>query len=97
LFHIPIIQESIFNTLTTCKKNGFFVYGIERDGNIYTKTDLTGNALFIIGGEDKSLSEQVRKKCDAILEIPQFGKVNSLNMSVATSIVLFERVRQITQ
>ena len=60
----------------------------------YFKTDLTGNNLFIIGGEDKSVSQPIIDKADTLTSIPQFGKVNSLNMSVATAIILFERVRQ---
>lgn len=95
IFHIPIIRLSIFNAIKTLKDSGFYVFGIERDGRVYHSVDLSENTLFIIGGEDKSLSDSVRSKCDEILEIPQHGKVNSLNMSVATSIVLFERNRQI--
>ncbi|MCA9380823.1 23S rRNA (guanosine(2251)-2'-O)-methyltransferase RlmB [Candidatus Dojkabacteria bacterium] len=95
IFHIPIVKLSIFNAIKLLKDNGFFVAGIERDGNKYYENDLTSNTLFIIGGEDKSLSDPVRDKCDMILEIPQHGKVNSLNMSVASSIVFFERNRQL--
>ncbi len=95
IFHIPIIKLPIFNAIKTLKDSGFFIFGIERNGITYYKNDLTENCMFIIGGEDKSLSDPVRSKCDAILEIPQAGKVNSLNMSVASSIVFFERNRQI--
>lgn len=95
IFHIPIARESIFNTIKMMQSNNVDIYGIERDGTMYTEENMTYNdCMFIIGGEDKSLSESVRKKCTTILEIPQFGKVNSLNMSVAASIVMFERVRQ---
>ncbi len=97
IFHIPIIKLPIFNAIKTLKDANFFIFGIERDGITYYKTNLTENTLFIIGGEDKSLSDSVRNKCDEILEIPQSGKVNSLNMSVASSIVLFERNRQMSK
>lgn len=97
IFHIPIIKLSIFNAIKMFKDNGFFIAGIERDGIKYYDNDLTSNILFIIGGEDKSLSDPIREKCDMILEIPQFGKVNSLNMSVAASIIFFERNRQIAK
>jgi 23S rRNA (guanosine2251-2'-O)-methyltransferase len=97
LFHIPIMHEAIFNSIKKFKDNGFQIIGIERDGTRYFDADLTGKTMFIIGGEDKSLSDAIRKKCDLIAEIPQLGKVNSLNMSVAASIVMFERLKQITQ
>ncbi len=94
IFHIPVIKESIFNSIKIFKENSFLIVGIERNGNNYTSTDLTGKIMLIIGGEDKSLSENVRTKCNEVVEIPQFGKVNSLNMSVAASIVIYEKVRQ---
>lgn len=97
VFHIPIIQNSIFNTIKDFQRNGINIFGIERDGTIYTEANINYPSLFIIGGEDKELSEEVRSKCTDILEIPQFGEVNSLNMSVAASIVMFEHVRQAGQ
>lgn len=95
IFHIPIIKESIFNCIKEFEDNGYFIFGIERGGKSYCSVNLASPSLFIIGGEDKSVSDPVRKKCTEILEIPQFGRVNSLNMSVATSIVLYEQRRQI--
>jgi len=94
IFHIPIFQQSLFNTIKLFSSNGVPIYGIERDGKPYFSVELTGPSLFIIGGEDKSLSKQVREECTEILEIPQSGLVNSLNMSVATAIVLYEQARQ---
>jgi len=94
LFHIPVITLSIFQTIKEMQKQGFKIIGIEREGELISKTDLTGNILLIIGGEDKSLTDQIRELCDTIVEIPQFGKVNSLNMSVASGIVIYESVRQ---
>ncbi|MDQ6985361.1 MAG: 23S rRNA (guanosine(2251)-2'-O)-methyltransferase RlmB [Candidatus Dojkabacteria bacterium] len=96
LFHIPVYREAIFNSIKFFKDLGFKIVGIERDGEKYFESDLSGNNLLIIGGEDKSLSDRVRKKSDLIVEIPQFGKVNSLNMSVAASIIMFDRVRQVS-
>lgn len=94
VFHTNVIQGSIFQTIKYFKEKGYFIYGIERGGDIYTGKALNNNGLYIIGGEDKSLSEEVVEKCDEVLTIPQFGLVNSLNMSVAASIIMFEVVRQ---
>jgi 23S rRNA (guanosine2251-2'-O)-methyltransferase len=94
LFYIPIIQEPIFQAIKVAKSYGIQITGIEREGKTYYKEDLNIPTLFIIGGEDKSLSDTVRKECDTILEIPQYGQINSLNMSVASSIIMFESARQ---
>lgn len=94
VFNIPIINESIFEAIKVFKQNGYKIFAIERGGETYYEQDIEGNCLFIIGGEDKSLGENIIERCDGVLTIPQFGKVNSLNMSVATSIIVYEHVRQ---
>lgn len=81
IFHIPVLSLSIYQALKTFKNENYSILGIERSGSYYYDNNLTGNTLFIIGGEDKSLTDGVRSKCDTILEIPQAGKVNSLNMT----------------
>lgn len=94
LMHIPVIKESLFNCIKLFRAKGFLIFGIERQGTKYFEANLAEPSLFIIGGENKSLTNAVRDKCDQILEIPQFGKVNSLNMSVASSLIIYEQVRQ---
>lgn len=95
IFHIAVYSSSLFPTIKLFKQQGFPVIAIERNENrtIYDQ-DLSNNSLFIIGGEDKSISPEVAAKCDAVVGIPQHGKVNSLNMSVAAGIVMFEHKRQ---
>lgn len=96
IFNIKIYKESIYNTIKLFKLENIEIYGIERGGELYTSKDLNKDSLFIIGGEDKSLSGNLIGKIDGVLSIPQFGKVNSLNMSVAAAVVMFEQVRQIS-
>ncbi len=98
VFHIPILRESIYNTIKIFKdKLNFDIASIERGGAIYYDANLKRNILFIIGGEDKSISQNIQNTSDITLHIPQFGKINSLNMSVAAAIVMYERVRQTLQ
>lgn len=94
IFNIKIFKESVFEAIKKFKDIDFKIFSIERGGDYYFNIDLTSNGLFIIGGEDKSIGDNIKSKSDYILEIPQKGKVNSLNMSVAASIVMFESLKQ---
>lgn len=94
IFNIKIFRESIFQSIKEFKDVGKEIFAIERGGKNYFDTDLSNGGLFIIGGEDKSISENIKERCNHILEIPQKGKVNSLNMSVAASIIMFESLKQ---
>lgn len=94
IFNIKIFRESIFETIKKFKEIDYKIFSIERGGDYYFNADLTVNGLFIIGGEDKSIGDNIKSKSDYILEIPQKGKVNSLNMSVAASIIMFESLKQ---
>lgn len=93
--HIEVINENLFATIKTAQEWAIKVIGIELTGKkYYFAEDLTGAAMLIIGGEDRSLSSEITKKCDLVVKIPQLGKVNSLNMSIAASIVMFDKIRQ---
>lgn len=94
--HMPIFSESLFPLLKKCKSEGIKTIGIERSQNseIHTKCDMTSDLLLVIGGEDRSLSEEIINKIDTVVEIPMKGHVNSLNMSVAAAIIIFEVLRQ---
>lgn len=93
--HVAIIHESLFSAIKECQNLGVKVVGIEVVGeNYYFEEDLTGPIMFIIGGEDRSLSDEILKKCDTVVKIPLEGEVNSLNMGVATGVVMYEKMRQ---
>ncbi|MFW5702422.1 MAG: TrmH family RNA methyltransferase [Candidatus Dojkabacteria bacterium] len=95
LANIKVIRENLFNAIKTCQKNLIRSVAIERDGNdTHYEVDLTGEIMLIIGGEDKSLSQEVIDKADICVNIPMQGKINSLNMSAAAAVVIFEKLRQ---
>ena len=72
--------------------------GVEIDGSeVYNKADMRVPVALVIGGEGNGLSRLVKERCDAVIKIPMRGKINSLNASVATGIILFEVLRQRTQ
>jgi len=58
------------------------------------QTDLTGSLALIMGGEEKGMRRLTREACDAVVKLPMVGKVESLNVSVAAGVALFEAVRQ---
>lgn len=93
--HINVINANLFQTIKTMQENAIRVIGIEVTGEkFYFDTELTGPVMFIIGGEDRPLSETITEKCDAVVRIPLLGEVNSLNMSTAASIVMYDKLRQ---
>ena len=93
--NVSIIHESLFNAIKSCKDAGVKVVGIEVEGKKnYYESDLTGSVMFIVGGEDRSLSEEIIQKCDEVVKIPLNGKINSLNMGVAAGVVMYDKVRQ---
>lgn len=94
--HMKVAQvTNISNTIETLKEHGLWIYGADADGKqLYYKNSLTGPIGLVIGSEGKGISRLVKEKCDVLVKIPMLGKVSSLNASVATSILIYEVVRQ---
>lgn len=92
----PFIQvTNLARTLRWLKEQGIWLYGAvgETKTSLY-EVDVTGPAAFILGSEEKGLRRLTRELCDFLVAIPMYGTVESLNVSVATGICLFETVRQ---
>ena len=85
---------NINNEMEKLKKNNIWVYACELGGEDLTKSNLTGGVGIVIGSEGRGTGKLTLKNCDGIVTIPQYGKINSLNASVATGIVLYEVTRQ---
>lgn len=93
--HIAVARVPGVNyAVDELKKAGYWVYGLEADGECIYDCDLKGDIALVVGGEDTGLSRLTREKCDKILSLPLQGKVNSLNASVALGIAAYEAVRQ---
>ena len=84
---------NLTNTIEKLKKLGYWIVGTDADGKNYTEIDYNGKIVLVIGSEGNGLKEIVRKNCDYIASIPLKGKVNSLNASVATGIMIYEVVK----
>jgi 23S rRNA (guanosine2251-2'-O)-methyltransferase len=76
------------------KDAGFWIYGADMEGEAVYARDLRGRAAFILGGEGVGISRLLRESCDAMVAIPTQGKIDSLNVSVAAGILLYEVTRQ---
>ncbi len=96
LEHMPIVQiGNIVQELKKLKKLGFWVVGTDMDGEIeYYDASLKEPTVIVIGSEGKGMSRLTRENCDMLVRIPMFGRVNSLNASVAAALILYETVRQ---
>lgn len=93
--HIPIARvTNIANTVDRLKEEGIWIAGASMEGEIYTDHDFQGAIGIVVGSEGEGISRLVKEKCDFLLSIPMKGRINSLNVSVATSVLLYEAVRQ---
>ena len=94
--NIPVSQvTNLSRTIEDLKKEGFWVVGTALEDAVdYREIDYHGKIALVIGNEGKGISRIVKESCDYIAKIPMYGKVNSLNASVATAIMIYEVVRQ---
>jgi len=94
--HIPIVKVSnLVSAVEKMKEKGFWVFGADSSAKkSYFETDLTGKSCIVLGGEDKGISHLLLEKCDFLIKIPVFGKVNSLNVAVAGAVLMCETQRQ---
>lgn len=94
--NIPIALVTNLNqTIADLKKDGFWIVGTDMTNSTdYRKLDYSGKIALIIGNEGSGLSRMVKESCDFMALIPMYGKVNSLNASVAAGILIYEVVRQ---
>ena len=82
------------NVIDELKKQNIWVYALELGGENLYQQNLTGPIALVVGSEGFGISKLVKHNCDAILTLPMYGLVNSLNASVATGVAVFEITRQ---
>lgn len=96
--YVPVARVSnLVQTLKQLKEEGCWVTGADAGGKDIYRADLTGPRVIVVGGEDKGLGRLVKETCDEIVSLPMYGKISSLNASVAGSVVLYEVRRQRNQ
>ena len=96
LNYLPVCREqNLVKALRYMRDCGVKIIGTsDKNAVAYTETDYTGPAALVLGAEDRGISPEVMKLCDARVAIPEFGNIHSLNVSVAAGVMIYEVVRQ---
>lgn len=94
IMHMAVAKvPNIAQTIEKLKENGVWTYAAEADGQDFYDTDFSGGCAIVLGGEDSGVSRLVRERCDYTVSIPMYGKLNSLNVSTAASVLLCHAAR----
>ncbi len=89
--HVPLaIVPNLAEVLRRLKKAGFWCYAAAMDGESLMEAKLPKKLALVVGNEGEGVSKLVREQCDGSLSIPMSGHVDSLNVSAATAIMLYE-------
>ncbi len=96
LNYLPVCREhNLVNAVKLLRDSGFRIVGTSDKSQMpYTSGNYTGPVAIVLGAEDKGVSPEIMKLCDTQVMIPEFGHINSLNVSVAGGIMIYEVVRQ---
>ncbi len=94
--YLPVCRvTNLATTIDILKEHGVWVIGTADNAqHSYTETDLTVPVALVIGNEEKGMRRLVAAKCDLVVSIPVYGKISSLNASVASAVLAFEVRRQ---
>ena len=90
-----VMVTNLNNTVNSLKKKGVWIVGTAFENSVnYDEIDYKDPVAIIIGNEGKGMKDLLKRNCDFIAKIPMYGKINSLNASVAAGILIYEVVRQ---
>ena len=94
--YVPIVKvTNIAHTIDTLKNSGIWVAGAAEEAScLYTDVDFRVPVCLVLGSEGKGLRRLVKQKCDYLVHLPMLGKIDSLNVSVAAGVLLYEVIRQ---
>lgn len=91
------VVSNLVRTVEKLKEAGFWIYGADAGGETAGQTSLQGKIALVMGSEGSGISRLLEEKCDKIISIPTCGKLDSLNVSVACGVLLYEIKRQSMQ
>lgn len=88
--NMPVVQvTNLGRAIDDLKDKGIWVGAADMDGQTYYEANLTGPIAIVIGNEGKGVGRLVKEKCDFVLSIPMYGKINSLNASNAAAVLMY--------
>lgn len=96
--HMAIARvANIINTIEQLKKSGVWIFAADSSGKPYYQTDFNTPCALILGNEGSGISTSIKAKSDFLVSVPMRGKVESLNVSGAGAVIMFEAARQLTK
>lgn len=92
--HLAVCRvPNLASAVDELQKRGVWVYACEADGTPYDKQDFSGSIAIVLGSEGFGISRLIKEKSDFIISLPMRGKVNSLNVSCAGAVILYEAAK----
>ncbi len=92
---VPVaVVPNLVRAVTLLKDAGYWIYGADMGGKNAEDIELAGRVALVMGSEGAGISRLLKETCDGTIGIPSYGKVDSLNVSVATGVLLYEATRQ---
>lgn len=94
--HVPVIAVSnLNNTILKLKKMNFIIVGTDGSAEVsYQEMPKEQNIAVILGSEGSGIRPLVKSNCDLLVKIPMYGKINSLNVSVAGALLMYEMIKK---
>ena len=93
--YVPVsVVTNLVRAVQQLKDAGFWVYGADAGGENVTKLNFPAKTCIVMGSEGKGIARLLEEQCDSIVSIPTCGKIDSLNVSVAAGVLLYEVYRQ---
>jgi 23S rRNA (guanosine2251-2'-O)-methyltransferase len=93
--YVPVaIVPNLVRAAQSLKEAGFWLYGADAGGESVQKVSFADKSVIVMGSEGSGIAKLLEEQCDTIVSIPTCGKIDSLNVSVAAGILLYESYRQ---
>ena len=95
IMHMRVAKvTNLSQTIDELKERGIWFYAADMDGESIYESDLKGAIGIVLGGEGDGVSRLVKEKCDFVISVPMYGKVNSMNVSCAAAVILAQAANQ---
>ena len=92
---VPVaIVKNLVRSVQLLKEKGFWVYGADAGGTSVQNLSFAEKSVLVMGSEGNGIAKLLSQQCDSIVSIPTCGKIDSLNVSVAAGVLLYENYRQ---